>query len=132
MGLMHILGSCFAPWLCAFSNTRLFPIPPELLTRDAVIYTWHSSCIQLEFTQKTPRWMHPMKPVTKATLLQVSKELACHPCTEREIDELVTPSMGIISGFQDLLLELEKVRSIALGDTPPASQVQQPARSDHA
>jgi len=67
-----------------------------------------------------------MNPVHKETLSLVLQQLACHPCGDDELTELVAPQMGIISGFQDLLDELEQLRCIQLGELPPAGQVQPP------
>jgi hypothetical protein len=67
-----------------------------------------------------------MTPIRKNTLQAVLQELACHPCEEAELNELVTPAMGIISGFQDLLNDLEGLRKLPLGDLPPAGSIQYP------
>ena len=67
-----------------------------------------------------------MKPIKKETLEQVLQELSCHPCSSQELDELVNPQMGVISGFQDLLNELECLRALPLGERPPAGAVQPP------
>jgi len=64
-----------------------------------------------------------MRPITKETLARVLQELSCHPCGDEELNELVTPQMGVISGFQDLLSELEQLRTLPLGELPPASAV---------
>ena len=61
-----------------------------------------------------------MKPVTKETLSSVVGELAAHPWGEAELDELVAPRHVIITGFQGLLEELEALRRLDLGETPPA------------
>lgn len=50
--------------------------------------------------------------------------MATHPMRDGDIDELVDPQMGIITGFQVLLDELETLRKIDLGDTPPAQGLQ--------
>ncbi len=65
-----------------------------------------------------------MKPIKKETLENVLQELSCHPCSNKELDELVEPQMGVISGFQDLLKELEHLRTLPLGELPPAGPVQ--------
>lgn len=61
-----------------------------------------------------------MKPVAKETLVRMVEELATHPWSEAELDELVAPRFGIITGFQGLLTELETLRRLDLGETPPA------------
>ncbi|WP_234999592.1 hypothetical protein [Roseovarius albus] len=50
--------------------------------------------------------------------------MASHTWTDDELDELVDPKLGIITGFQDLLDELETLRQIDLGTIPPAQSVQ--------
>ncbi|WP_120499138.1 hypothetical protein [Roseovarius sp. EL26] len=65
-----------------------------------------------------------MKPLTKQTLTNVCAQMASHTWTEEELDELVEPKLGIITGFQELLDELETLRQIDLGTTPPALTVQ--------
>lgn len=65
-----------------------------------------------------------MKKLTKETLTGICTQLASHDWTEAEINELVDPQLGIITGFQDLLDELEVLRRIDLGTTPPALTVQ--------
>jgi hypothetical protein len=50
--------------------------------------------------------------------------MASHSWSEEEINELVEPQLGMITGLQDLLNELEQLRRIDLGTTPPAMSVQ--------
>ncbi len=65
-----------------------------------------------------------MQKVTKDTLTGICKQMASHSWAQAEIDELVDPQLGIITGFQDLLNELEELRKIDLGTIPPAMSVQ--------
>ena len=65
-----------------------------------------------------------MKPLQKATLSRLCEQLAAHPWHESELQELVGPKLGIITGFQDLLDGLEKLRRTDLGSQPPAQGVQ--------
>ena len=65
-----------------------------------------------------------MKPLRKSTLIQMCDQLASHPWRDEELEELVNPKMGIITGFQELLDELEVLRKHDLGSLPPASTVQ--------
>ncbi|MEL7529427.1 MAG: hypothetical protein AAFN16_26935 [Pseudomonadota bacterium] len=65
-----------------------------------------------------------MKPLRKQTLEGICNEMASHDWSDAELDELIDPKMGIITGFQDLLQELEVLRRIDLGTTPPALGVQ--------
>ncbi|MDH3692732.1 MAG: hypothetical protein OEU36_25170 [Gammaproteobacteria bacterium] len=64
-----------------------------------------------------------MRPVSKTTLRGVVDELACFRWKEQELDELVAPKFGIITGFQALLDELEELRAIDLGETGLAGPV---------
>lgn len=64
-----------------------------------------------------------MKPLEKPTLLKICDQMAAHPWGESELAELVEPRLGIITGFQDLLSELEALRRIDLGDLPPAQGI---------
>lgn len=68
-----------------------------------------------------------MTPIKKDTLQAILQELGCHPCEDAELNELVAPAMGIISGFQDLINDLECLRKLPLGDLPPAGSIQYPA-----
>ncbi len=65
-----------------------------------------------------------MKPLSKRTLDGVCSELAAHPWRNQEISELVDPKLGIITGFQELLDDLEKLRQLDLGTLGPAQGVQ--------
>lgn len=67
-----------------------------------------------------------MKPLQKSTLSQLCEQLAAHPWDTAELDELVDPKLGIITGLEDLLRELEQLRRSDLGTLPPAQGVQAP------
>lgn len=47
--------------------------------------------------------------------------MATHSWSDSEIAELVAPTMGIITGLPDLLAQLDELRRIDFGTTPPAS-----------
>lgn len=64
-----------------------------------------------------------MKPLRKSTLLQLCEQLAAHPWHESELDELIDPKLGIISGFQELLDGLEALRRSDLDSLPPAQAI---------
>lgn len=66
----------------------------------------------------------PMEKLTKSTLHGICHQMASHSWTDDELEELVDPKLGIITGFQDLLTELEQLRQYDLGNTPPAMSVQ--------
>ena len=65
-----------------------------------------------------------MQKLTKATLTGICSQLAAHDWSDAEISELVDPQLGIITGFQDLLNELDALRRVDLGTLPPAMSVQ--------
>lgn len=65
-----------------------------------------------------------MQKLTKNTLSGICTQMASHTWSDAEIDELVNPKLGIITGFQDLLVELEQLRKVDLGVIPPAMAVQ--------
>ncbi|MEI9415333.1 hypothetical protein [Mesorhizobium sp. Cs1321R2N1] len=65
-----------------------------------------------------------MQKLQKDTLIGICTQMASHSWSEAEINELVDPQLGIITGFQDLLNELEQLRKIDLGTIPPAMGVQ--------
>lgn len=64
-----------------------------------------------------------MDRLTKSTLASLRDQLAAHGFTDAELEELVAPKLGIITGFQDLLDELETLRRTDLGTLPPAGAV---------
>lgn len=65
-----------------------------------------------------------MQKLQKETLIGICTQMASHDWSEAEINELVDPQLGIITGFQNLLYELEQLRKIDLGTIPPAMSVQ--------
>ncbi len=65
-----------------------------------------------------------MDKLTKETLVGLTGQLASSQWHDGEIDELVSPKLGIITGFQDLLNELEVLRKIDLESIAPAQGVQ--------
>ena len=71
-----------------------------------------------------------MQKLTKDTLAGICSQMASHRWSDAEIEELVDPRLGIITGFQDLLHQLEQLRKIDLGTTPPAMNVKGAGRHD--
>ena len=62
-------------------------------------------------------------PLTKPSLesLQTIRQaFASHDFSDTDLSELVTPKLGLITGFEDLMKELEKLRAVDLGATAPA------------
>jgi len=64
-----------------------------------------------------------MNKLEKKTLLGVRDQLGSYAWEDAEIDELVDPKLGIITGFQELLEQLEGLRKIDLGSIPPAGDI---------
>jgi len=71
-----------------------------------------------------------MKKLKTETLVGVREQLASYAWDDMELSELVDPQLGIITGFQDLLEQLEVLRHVDLGATPPASDIPLPGRHD--
>ena len=65
-----------------------------------------------------------MQKIDQVTLIGICTQMASHKWSKAEISELIDPQLGIITGFQDLLNELEQLRRIDLGTIPPAMSVQ--------
>ena len=64
-----------------------------------------------------------MQKLEKSTLIGIRDQLASYAWDDSEIAELVDPRLGIITGFQELLDQLECLRKIDLGSTPPAGDI---------
>jgi hypothetical protein len=64
-----------------------------------------------------------LRRISSETLLRVRDEMASYPWGDGELAELVAPKLGIISGLADLLAQLEELRRVDLGMTPPASDI---------
>jgi hypothetical protein len=64
-----------------------------------------------------------MHKLEKKTLIGIRDQLASYAWDDAEIAELVDPRLGLITGFQELLDQLECLRKIDLGSTPPAGDI---------
>ncbi len=64
-----------------------------------------------------------MKKLQIETLVGMRDQLASYAWNDAELSELVDPKLGIITGFQDLLDQLEVLRHIDLKDIPPAGDI---------
>jgi hypothetical protein len=64
-----------------------------------------------------------MHKLDRQTLISIRDQLASYAWDDAEIDELVDPQLGIITGFQELLEQLENLRNIDLGNLPPAGDI---------
>lgn len=70
-----------------------------------------------------------MEPLSKETLIRIRDQLGSHPWTDLDLQELVAPSMGIISGLPGLLQELDALRRVDLESIPPAGSIPRDDRS---
>lgn len=68
------------------------------------------------------------RALTKSTLQRILAELSTHDWSERELDELVSPKYGVISGFQDIIEDIRELSEIDLKETEPAGNL--PARKE--
>jgi len=64
-----------------------------------------------------------MKKLEKQTLLGIRDQFGSYAWDDAEISELVDPKLGIITGFQELLDQLEVLRKLDLESTPPAGDI---------
>jgi hypothetical protein len=64
-----------------------------------------------------------MKRLQKQTLVGIRDQFGSYAWEDAEISELVDPQLGIITGFQELLDQLEVLRKIDLEATPPAGDI---------
>ena len=64
-----------------------------------------------------------MKKLDKQTLTGIRDQFGSYAWDDAEISELVDPKLGIITGFQELLDQLEVLRKIDLEATPPAGDI---------
>ncbi len=64
-----------------------------------------------------------MKKLDKQTLMGIRDQFGSYAWEDAEILELVDPKLGIITGFQELLDQLEVLRKVDLEATPPAGDI---------
>ena len=64
-----------------------------------------------------------MKTLRRETLLGIRDQFGGYAWSDAEIDELVEPKLGIITGLQDLLEQIEDLRQVDLGAIPPAGDI---------
>lgn len=67
-----------------------------------------------------------MKKLTRRTLEDIRNSFPTIAWGQEDLQELVAPKFGIISGFSQLLDDLERLMTVDLELTPPAG----PLRSD--
>ena len=67
-----------------------------------------------------------MNKLDKETLVRMRDQLGGYAWHDSELEELVNPRLGIITGFQELLRQLEDLRRMDLGAIPPADRIKRP------
>ncbi|MFI5023147.1 MAG: hypothetical protein ACHQRJ_16060 [Alphaproteobacteria bacterium] len=60
-----------------------------------------------------------MKRVTKGTMRRIVEEFPAVRWPDADLDELVAPKLGVITGFQDFLNQVEAVVRVDLGSSGP-------------
>ena len=60
------------------------------------------------------------KAIKLETIQSVQEAFATYNFKNNDLNELVYPNLGVITGFNDLMCQLESLRLIDLGETPPA------------
>ena len=71
-----------------------------------------------------------MKPISRKTLRRITEGFPTLEWPDEELEDLVSPKQGIITGFQEILEEMEALEKIDLGETGPAGAVQIPEVDD--
>jgi len=64
-----------------------------------------------------------MDRIQQSTLHRLCRELPAFDWQEPELAELVDPKLGVITGFQDFLDQMELLRRLDLGSTKPAGPI---------
>ena len=64
-----------------------------------------------------------MKPISKKTLERMVAELPSYDWSEGELEELVAPRYGVITGFQKILEEIKGLQAFDLEDIGPAGEI---------
>jgi len=68
-----------------------------------------------------------MQPVSRDTLKRIMHQFPTVAWSDGELDELVSPSFGVITGFQQLLDNIETLMRTDLGDLPMAGSLRRGA-----
>ena len=68
-------------------------------------------------------YISTMKRLQQQTLLGIRDQFGSYAWDDAEISELIDPQLGIITGFQELLDQLELLRKVDLGSIPPAADI---------
>ena len=70
-----------------------------------------------------------MQPVRRETLKRIMEEFPTVPWSDGELDELVSPSFGVITGFQQLLDNIATLLCSDLAEMPMAGSLRRSARN---
>jgi len=70
-----------------------------------------------------------MQPVSRDTLKRIMQQFPTVAWSDGELDELVSPSFGVITGFQQLLDNIETLMRTDLGDLPMAGSLRHGAEN---
>jgi hypothetical protein len=68
-----------------------------------------------------------MQPVSRDTLKRIMQQFPTVAWSDGELDELVSPSFGVITGFQQLLENIDTLMRTDLGDLPMAGSLRRGA-----
>ncbi len=64
-----------------------------------------------------------LTPLTKMTLQRMMVEFPTHEWSDRELEELVAPKYGVITGFQKINADTRKLLETDLKDIEPAGNL---------
>jgi len=86
---------------------------------------WESCDSSVNSRRLNSRNIHisTMNRLQQQTLLGIRDQFGSYAWDDAEISELVDPQLGIITGFQELLDQLELLRKVDLGSIPPAADI---------
>ena len=62
-------------------------------------------------------------PLTKITLQRILAEFPTYDWSDQELDELVSPKHGVITGFQEIIEYVRKLTEIDLKEVEPAGKL---------
>jgi hypothetical protein len=62
-------------------------------------------------------------PLTKITLQRILAEFPTYDWSDQELDELVSPKHGVITGFQEIIENVRKLTEIDLKEVEPAGKL---------
>jgi len=61
-------------------------------------------------------------PLSKMTLKRLLSEFPTHLWSDQEIEEIISPQYGLITGFEAMLTDVDKLIAIDLNDIAPGDQ----------